>query len=157
MDSEKHPEREKSDSVNRGAEQEKIEPAPDDDSEIEEDPEENKITSENDVALDNEEYEEIKFSPTKANQPEDETEDINILSQNDEPPTEVIEDLPNENEDDSNFLENEEESEMNSESLDESENELATGKFSKRGTHDQMFISEIETRNVRLLGREEQN
>ena len=157
MDSEKHPEREKSDSVNRGAEQEKIEPAPDDDSEIEEDPEENKITSENDVALDNEEYEEIKFSPTKAYQPEDETEDINILSQNDEPPTEVIEDLPNENEDDSNFLENEEESEMNSESLDESENELATGKFSKRGTHDQMLISEIETRNVRLLGREEQN
>lgn len=77
-----------------------------------------------------------------ANQPEDETEDINILSQNDEPPTEVIEDLPNENEDDSNFLENEEESEMNSESLDQSENELAT---------------EIETRNVRLLGREEQN
>lgn len=157
MDSEKHPEREKSDRVDRVAEQEKIESVSDDDSEIEEDSEEKKITPENDVALDNEEYQEIKSNPTEANQPEDETEDINMLSQNGEPPTEVSDDLPNENEDDSNFLENEEESEMDSESLDESENKLPAGKFSERGAHDQMLISEIETRNVRLLGREEEN
>ena len=157
MDSEKHPEREKSDRVDRVAEQEKIESVSDDDSEIEEDSEEKKITPENDVALDNEEYQEIKSNPTEANQPEDETEDINMLSQNGEPPTEVSDDLPNENEDDSNFLENEEESEMDSESLDESENKLPAGKFSETGAHDQMLISEIETRNVRLLGREEEN
>lgn len=142
VDSQKHLEREKLDSANRVAEQEKTEPVSDDDSEIEEDSEEEKITPENDVALDNEEYEEIKSSPAEANQLEDETEDIKMLSQNDEPPAEVNEDLPNENEVDSDFLENEEESEMNSESLDESENELA---------------AEIETRNVRLLGREEEN
>ena len=157
VDSQKHLEREKLDSANRVAEQEKTEPVSDDDSEIEEDSEEEKITPENDVTLDNEEYEEIKSSPAEANQLEDEIEDIKMLSQNDEPPAEVNEDLPNENEVDSDFLENEEESEMNSESLDESENELAAGKFSERGAFDQMLISEIETRNVRLLGREEEN
>ncbi len=145
-ESEENPEREKSDGENFIAEKEKTEPVSEDESEIEEESEEEQITPENEVELDNKDYQEIKYSPTEDEQSEDEKEVMNMFDQSD--PIEVSKYNINENEVDSNFRKNEEKS------LDEPENELRPGNVRNNEPLDKMLNLEIETRNVRL-GREE--
>ena len=135
MNSEEGSKREISDNVNLNTEQENTEPVSEDDSEIEKNVEE-EITPKNEVLSENENFQEKKSSQTEAEQQEDKAQVINMLGENRESPTEISEDFFNENEVDSNFHDNEEDSEMNSDSLDEPENELPAGKFTENGSYD---------------------